>query len=67
MVRTTKLPILHSTDLERHIEKEFRKSPVRELRPIDFAPPSVRAPDSWPGDATREHVPRGEDARLSET
>jgi hypothetical protein len=45
MVRSTKLPILHTIDLEREIEEEFRRLPVRELQPTDFAPLSVRAPD----------------------
>ena len=33
------------TDLEREIEAEFRnRPPVREPRPVNFAPPRVRAP-----------------------
>src|SRR6266478_9094487 len=32
------------TDLEQEIEAEFRRPPVREQRPVNFAPPRVRAP-----------------------
>jgi hypothetical protein len=45
MVRAVKPPILDAIDLEREIEKEFRKLPQHESQPTDFAPPSVRAPD----------------------
>ena len=37
--------VVGGTDLEREIEAEFRnRPPVREPRPINFAPPRVRAP-----------------------
>ncbi|WP_210266131.1 hypothetical protein [Bradyrhizobium australiense] len=36
---------MDTIDLEREIEEEFRKLPIRESQPIDFAPPSVRAPE----------------------
>ncbi|WP_235977196.1 hypothetical protein [Bradyrhizobium archetypum] len=36
---------MDAIDLEREIEKEFRKLPQHESQPTDFAPPSVRAPD----------------------
>lgn len=45
MVRPAKPPILDAIDLEREIEKEFRKLPPHESGPTEFAPPSVRAPD----------------------
>jgi hypothetical protein len=44
MVKSTNPPIFSATDLEREIEEEFRKLPVREPQPTDFAPLSVRAP-----------------------
>jgi hypothetical protein len=45
VVRSAKPPILDGIDLEREIEEEFRKLPIHESKPTDFAPPSVRAPD----------------------
>lgn len=45
MVRAVKPPILDALDLEREIEKEFRKLDHHESLPTEFAPPSVRAPD----------------------
>lgn len=46
MVQTTEQPIFDAIDLEREIEKQFRKlPPLREPQPTDFAPPSIRAPD----------------------
>ena len=44
MLQSTKPPIFDAIDLEREVEEEFRKlPPIREPRPTDFAPPSVRA------------------------
>jgi hypothetical protein len=45
MVRAVKPPILDALDLEREIEKEFRKLEQHDSLPSEFAPPSVRAPD----------------------
>jgi hypothetical protein len=45
MVRAVKPPILDALDLEREIEKEFRKLDQHDSLPTEFAPPSVRAPD----------------------
>ena len=45
MVRAVKPPILDALDLEREIEKEFRKLEQHDSMPSEFAPPSVRAPD----------------------
>jgi hypothetical protein len=45
MVRSAKPPLLDAIDLEREIQEEFRKLPIHESQPTDFAPPSVRAPD----------------------
>jgi hypothetical protein len=46
MVQSTKTPIFDAIDIEREIEEEFRKlPPIREPQPVDFAPPSVGAPD----------------------
>jgi hypothetical protein len=45
MVRAIKPPILDALDLEREIEKEFRKLEQHDSLPSEFAPPSVRAPD----------------------
>jgi hypothetical protein len=45
VVRSVKPPMLNTLDLEREIEEEFRKLPIHESQPTDFAPPSVRAPD----------------------
>lgn len=45
MVRAVKPPILDALDLEREIEKEFRKLEQHDSLPTEFAPPSVRAPD----------------------
>lgn len=45
MVRAVKPPILDALDLEREIEREFRKLEQHDSLPSEFAPPSVRAPD----------------------
>ena len=45
MVRAVKPPILDALDLEREIEKEFRKLDHHDSLPTEIAPPSVRAPD----------------------
>jgi hypothetical protein len=45
MVRAVKPPILDALDLEREIEKEFRKLEQHDSLPTEFAPPSIRAPD----------------------
>jgi hypothetical protein len=65
MVRSTRLPILHTIDLEREIEQEFRKMPVHELQPTDFAPPSVRAPDLGMPDYVEHRDGATEIGRLS--
>jgi chromatin segregation and condensation protein Rec8/ScpA/Scc1 (kleisin family) len=45
MVKPTSERVVGVTDLEREIEAEFRNGPpVREPRPVHFAPPRVRAP-----------------------
>jgi chromatin segregation and condensation protein Rec8/ScpA/Scc1 (kleisin family) len=45
MVKPTLERVVGVTDLEREIEAEFRNGPpVREPRPVNFAPPRVRAP-----------------------
>src|SRR6266480_7255362 len=45
MVQSTVERVAGATDLEHEIEAEFRKRPpVHEPRPVDFAPPRVRAP-----------------------
>ena len=45
MVQSTVERVSSVTDLEHEIEAEFRKSlPVHEPRPVNFAPPRVRAP-----------------------
>ncbi len=45
MVKPTLERVVGVTDLEQEIEAEFRnRPPVREPRPVNFAPPRVRAP-----------------------
>ena len=45
MLNPTLERVVGVTDLEREIEAEFRnRPPVREQRPVNFAPPRVRAP-----------------------
>jgi chromatin segregation and condensation protein Rec8/ScpA/Scc1 (kleisin family) len=45
MVKPTLERVVDVTDLEQEIEAEFRnRPPVREQRPVNFAPPRVRAP-----------------------
>ena len=45
MVQSTVERVFGVTDLEHEIEAEFRKRPpVHEPRPVNFAPPRVRAP-----------------------
>jgi hypothetical protein len=45
MVKATLERVVGLTDLEQEIEAEFQKEPpVREPRPVNFAPPRVRAP-----------------------
>jgi chromatin segregation and condensation protein Rec8/ScpA/Scc1 (kleisin family) len=45
MVKPTLERVVGVTDLEQEIEAEFRnRPPVREQRPVNFAPPRVRAP-----------------------
>src|SRR5216684_3357876 len=45
MAQSTKHPLFSTINLEREIEEEFRnRPPVREPRPVNFAPPRVRAP-----------------------
>jgi len=36
--------VVGGTDLEQEIEAEFRRTSVREQRPVNFAPPRARAP-----------------------
>ena len=45
MVQSRVERVVGVTDLEQEIEAEFRnRPPVREQRPVNFAPPRVRAP-----------------------
>jgi hypothetical protein len=45
MVQSTVERVFNSIDLEREIEAEFRNSsPVHKPRPVNLAPPRVRAP-----------------------
>src|SRR5258707_12666320 len=45
MVKPTLERVVGMTDLEQEIEAELRNGPpVREPRPVNFAPPRVRAP-----------------------
>src|SRR5258708_38203069 len=44
MLNPTLERVVGVTDLEQEIEAEFRRPPVREQRPVNFAPPRVRAP-----------------------
>ena len=45
MVKPTLERVVGVTDLEQEIEAEFRnRPPVREPRPVNFAPPRMRAP-----------------------